>query len=150
LALGRTAAALCHRRGERNIVSGAAIDRRRSRVELQETDVITAIVRYKLPPSIDYNDCLAHFAKIAPGFAEAKGLISKHFIWNENGTAGGVYQWETLEAARAFYSGPWLKGIVDRYGMKPDIEYFNVFAITDNRAGTVTVLEKARTPASTA
>jgi hypothetical protein len=43
-----------------------------------------------------------------------------------------------------------LKGIVDRYGMKPDIEYFNVFAITDNRAGTVTVLEKARTPASTA
>ena len=112
--------------------------------------MITAIVRYTLPPSIGYNDCVAHFAKIAPGFAGAKGLISKHFIWSENGTAGGVYQWETLEAAKAFYSGPWLKGIVDRYGMKPDIEYFTVFAITDNRAGTVTVLEKPRAPASTA
>ncbi len=106
--------------------------------------MITAIVRYKLPPSIDYNDCLAHFAKIASGFREAKGLISKHFIWSENGTAGGVYQWETLEAANAFYSGPWLKGIVERYGMKPEIEYFTVFALTDNTTGKVTVFEKPR------
>lgn len=106
--------------------------------------MITAIVRYKLPPSIDYNACLAHFTKIAPGFKEAKGLISKHFIWSESGTAGGVYQWKTLEDAKAFYSGPWLKGIVDRYGMKPEIEYFTVFAVTDNEKGTVTVHELPR------
>lgn len=106
--------------------------------------MITAVVRYKLPPSIDYNACLAHFSKIAPGFREAKGLISKHFIWSETGTAGGVYQWETLEDAKAFYSGPWLDGIVARYGMRPEIEYFTVFALTDNKQGTVTVLEKPR------
>lgn len=110
--------------------------------------MITAIVRYKLPPSIDRNDCLAHFAKIAPGFREAKGLISKHFIWSESGIAGGVYQWTTLEAANAFYSGPWLKGIVERYGMEPEIEYFTVFAVTDNTTGKVTVFEKPR-PAKT-
>lgn len=104
--------------------------------------MITAIVRYRLPPTIDYNACLAHFAKIAPGFREAKGLISKHFIWSEGGTAGGVYQWETRSAADAFYSGPWLKGIVDRYGMKPEIEYFTVFALTDNSTGKVAVFEK--------
>jgi len=101
--------------------------------------MITAIVRYKLPPSIDHDACLAHFAKIALGFREAKGLISKHFIWSECGTAGGVYQWQTFEDAKAFYSGPWLQGIVERYGMKPEIEYFNVFAVTDNSAGTVKV-----------
>ena len=106
--------------------------------------MITAIVRYKLPPSIDYNDCLAHFTKIAPGFRQAKGLISKHFIWSESGTAGGVYQWESLEAAKAFYNGPWLKAIVERYGMKPEIEYFTVFAFTDNASGKVTVFEKPR------
>jgi len=106
--------------------------------------MITTIVRYKLPPTIDYDACLAHFAKIAPGFREADGLVSKHFIWSERGTAGGVYQWETLEHAKAFYSGPWLQGIIDRYGMKPDIEYFTVFAITDNTKGTVEVLEEPR------
>jgi len=54
--------------------------------------MITATVRYKLPSHIDYAACRAHFHKIAPGFRQAKGLISKHFIWSESGWAGGVYQ----------------------------------------------------------
>jgi hypothetical protein len=106
--------------------------------------MITAIVRYRLPASIDHDACLAHFTRIAPGFREAKGLISKHFIWSERGVAGGVYQWERLEDAKAFYSGPWLKGIVERYGMEPEIEFFEVFAVTDNPAGTVKVHGKPR------
>ena len=111
------------------------------------TLMITAIVRYKLPVSIDHDDCLAHFAKIAPGFRSAKGLISKHFIWGEHGIAGGVYQWESLEEAKAFYSGPWRQGIVERYGMEPEIEYFTVFAVTNNAEGAVKVLGKPRRPA---
>jgi len=106
--------------------------------------MITAIVRYKLPDSIDHDGCLAHYTKIAPGFRTAKGLISKHFIWGEQGIAGGVYQWESLEDAKAFYSGPWRQGIVERYGMEPEIEYFTVFAITDNAEGSVKVLGRPR------
>lgn len=108
--------------------------------------MITAIVRYRLPPSIGRDACRAHFEKIAPGFRAAKGLISKHFIWSEGGVAGGVYQWETLEDAKAFYGGPWLNGIVERYGMEPEIEYFSVFCITDNEAGRVRVLEAPEAP----
>ena len=74
--------------------------------------MITATVRYKLPPHIDYASCRAHFHTIAPGFRQVKGLISKHFIWSESGWAGGVYQWERLEDAK-------------------------VFALTDNARGTV-------------
>ena len=103
--------------------------------------MITAIVRYKLPPSIDRDACRAHFEKIAPGFQSVAGLISKHFICAENGTAGGVYQWQTLEHAKAFYGGPWREGIVERYGMEPEIEYFSVFCVTDNERGDVRVLE---------
>ncbi len=51
--------------------------------------MITATVRYKLPSHIDYAACRAHFHKIAPGFRQAKGLTSKHFIWSESGWAGG-------------------------------------------------------------
>ena len=106
--------------------------------------MITAIVRYRLPKSIDYHNCLAHFTKIAPSFKTPKGLISKHFIWSESGIAGGVYQWKTLKDAKAFYSGPWLQGIVERYGMKPEIEYFTVFCVTDNERGSVRVIEAPR------
>ena len=65
--------------------------------------MITATVRYKLPAHIDKDACRAHFHKIAPGFREAKGLISKHFIWSESGWASGVYQWRSLEDAKAFF-----------------------------------------------
>ena len=106
--------------------------------------MITATVRYKLPPHIDEDACRAHFHTIAPGFQTIPGLISKHFIWSERGVAGGVYQWQTLEDAKAFYSGPWRKGIVERYGMEPEIEFFDVFAVTDNVAGTVKVLGEPR------
>jgi len=99
--------------------------------------MITATVRYQLPAHIDHDACRAHFHTIAPGFRDVKGLISKHFIWSESGRAGGVYQWQTLEDARRFYSGPWLDGIVERYGMRPEIEFYEVFALTDNERGTV-------------
>ena len=104
--------------------------------------MITATVRYKLPPHIDYAACRAHFHTIAPGFRAAKGLISKHFIWSESGWAGGVYQWQSHEDANAFYGGPWRDGIVERYGMEPQIELYEVFAITDNIRGTVELFEE--------
>jgi hypothetical protein len=103
--------------------------------------MITAIVRYKLPSVIDRAACETHFKGIARGFGEAEGLIRKQFIWSETGTAGGVYQWKTIENAKAFYGGPWLKGILERYGMYPEIEYFTTVAIVDNPGGVVTVAD---------
>lgn len=103
--------------------------------------MIVAIVRYRLPSSISPEACRAHFKKIAADFGNVEGLIRKQFIWNENGTAGGVYQWRTIEDAKRFYMGPWLDGIVQRYSMYPDIEYFQTVAITDNPGGKVTILD---------
>jgi hypothetical protein len=102
--------------------------------------MITATVRYRLPPHIDYGACREHFHKIAPGFRDVRGLISKTFIWTESGWAGGVYQWERKDA-KAFYSGQWLDGIMERYGMNPQIEFYEVFAVTDNSRGKVELFE---------
>jgi hypothetical protein len=110
--------------------------------------MITATVRYKLPPHIDEAACREHFHRIAPGFQRVEGLISKHFIWSESGWAGGVYQWETLAAAKTFYSGAWLDGIIERYGMRPEIEFYEVFALTDNARGTVERFEAPVLPPS--
>ncbi len=97
--------------------------------------MITAIVRYRLPPGIGREECRAHYLAIAPGFAEVPGLIRKQFIWSEDGTAGGVYQWHRREDAERFYGGPWLDGILARYGAAPEIEFFETFAITDVPGG---------------
>ena len=112
--------------------------------------MITAIVRYKLPPTIGKNECLAHFHKIAPGFAKEKGFIRKQFIWNENGIAGGVYQWETLADAKAFYQGPWLDGILARYGVYPEIEYFLTIAVAEQSGEVMYTEPPVRSVARTA
>ncbi|HKU94329.1 MAG TPA: hypothetical protein VJR58_03585 [Vineibacter sp.] len=94
--------------------------------------MITAIVLYRLPPSIGYEECRAHFIAIAPGFLGVPGFLRKHFIYDiEGGTAGGTYLWESLEAARTFYNGPWRDGIRARYGVDPQITYYETFAIAD-------------------
>ena len=99
--------------------------------------MITAIVQYKLPPHIDLAACAAHFRSIAPDFRAVPGLIRKQFIYAEDGWAGGVYLWQTQAAAEKFYAGPWLDGIRGRYGMDPQIKFFQTACITDNAAGVV-------------
>lgn len=101
--------------------------------------MITAIVRYQLPAHIGRDQCRAHFETIAPGFGAVAGLIRKQFIWNESGQAGGVYQWHSAADALRFYQGPWLDGILARYGSYPTIDYFETLAITDNPGGVVSL-----------
>lgn len=105
--------------------------------------MITALVIYDMPESIDRAQCLAHYHKIAPGFLEAPGFVRKQFIYGIDGKiAGGAYMWETLEHAKAFYSGPWIKGIVERYGNEPRITYFETFAVADRKDGVSYTITK--------
>lgn len=98
--------------------------------------MITAIVLYDLPENIGLEECRQHFAAIAPDFLKAPGFIRKQFIClREGGVAGGVYMWETREAAEAFYSGPWHDGIMARYGNPPRIQLFETVALTDRATG---------------
>jgi hypothetical protein len=102
--------------------------------------VITAIVQYRLPSNIDLEACAEHFRSIAPGFRTVPGLVRKQFIYAEDGWAGGVYLWKTRADAQAFYAGPWLDGIRERYGMDPQIKYFHTACVTDNLADEVLFL----------
>ncbi len=98
--------------------------------------MITAIVLYDLPPSIGFEECRAHFTEIAPDFLKIPGFLRKQFICARDGkVAGGVYMWESQEAAEQFYSGEWLAGIRDRYGAEPKISYFETVALTDKVTG---------------
>ena len=108
--------------------------------------MITTVVEYTLPPSIGRQECLEHFTKIAPGFRQAPGFLRKHFLYDaERDVGGGVYLWQTREDAERFYSGPWLDGIRERYGVDPKITYFETLVICDvNQEGLYTALETER------
>lgn len=47
------------------------------------------------------------------------------------------------EAAEAFYTGPWLRGIRQRCGMDRQIKFFETAGITDNAMGAVLLPDAA-------
>jgi hypothetical protein len=69
--------------------------------------MITAIVRFPLPKSTTLDEAKAMFEKSAPNYKVAPGLIRKYYLFGEDRVGGGVYLWDSREAADKQYSAAW-------------------------------------------
>jgi hypothetical protein len=94
--------------------------------------VITAIVKFPLPAGTTREDAKELFEGSAPNYQGAEGLIRKYYLFGEGPTGGGVYLWESRDAAQRQYSDAWKNMIAERYGAAPDITYFETPVIVDN------------------
>ena len=95
--------------------------------------MITAIVRFKLPDTIKLADAEKMFQGSAPKYEGLSGLVRKYYLFDEKThTGGGVYLWESQEAAEKVYNADWKKMITERYGAAPEIMYFESPVIVDN------------------
>jgi hypothetical protein len=101
----------------------------------EEYPMITAIVRFPLPTAVtaeQYREMCRH---AAPDFRTPAGLLSKQFLLAEDGRGGGgVYLWETREAAEAFYAAGFGARIRELFGVEPQITYFETPVVVVNRA----------------
>jgi hypothetical protein len=96
--------------------------------------MITAIVRFPLPQGMSPDDVKVAFEHSAPHFRGAPGLIRKYYLLGADHTGGGVYLWESREAAENMYSDAWRRQIAERFGAAPEIEYFDTPLVIDNAA----------------
>src|SRR5918911_935385 len=71
--------------------------------------MITAIVRFPLTPGTKLEDARVLFEGSAPKYRGAPGLVRKYYLFGEDGTGGGVYLWESREAAERMYTTEWKK-----------------------------------------
>ena len=105
--------------------------------------MITAIVRFKLPASIDAARAAELFQGSAPKYQGLSGLIRKYYLFDaENRTGGGCYLWENREAAERVYNAEWRQMITERYGAAPEISFFETPVVVDNTLGK-TILDAA-------
>jgi hypothetical protein len=93
--------------------------------------MITAIVNFPLPGDVDVAKAQELFEGSAPNYKGLAGLVRKYYLFQE-GTGGGVYLWESREAADAVYTDEWKATIKARYGAEPTITYFESPVIVDN------------------
>ena len=105
--------------------------------------MITAVVRFKLPATIDAAKAADLFRGSAPNYQGLAGLIRKYYLFDaESRTGGGCYLWESREAAERVYTADWRKTIADRYGSPPEISFFETPVVVDNTLGK-TILDAA-------
>lgn len=74
----------------------------------------------------------------APTFVEAPGLIRKHYLNGDDG-GGGVYLWESREAAEAWYNEDWWVRAEKTFGVRPKLTYYDNYVVVDNSANEVRV-----------
>ena len=105
--------------------------------------MITAVVRFKLPPTIDAAKAAELFQASAPRYQGLAGLVRKYYLFDAaSRTGGGCYLWESREAAERVYTTEWRQMIADRYGTPPEISFFETPVIVDNTLGK-TILDAA-------
>jgi len=110
---------------------------------VEDSPMITALVRFKLPATIDSAKAAELFQGSAPKYQGLSGLIRKYYLFDaESRTGGGCYLWESREAAERVYNAEWRKMIADRYGAAPEISYFETPVVVDNTLGK-TILDAA-------
>jgi hypothetical protein len=110
---------------------------------VEDVTMITAIVRFKLPSTIDAARAAELFQGSAPKYQGLAGLIRKYYLFDaESRTGGGCYLWESREAADRVYNAEWRKMITERYGAAPEISFFETPVVVDNTIGK-TILDAA-------
>lgn len=87
-------------------------------------------------------DAIAAGRKSGPTFFGVKGLIRKYYLNGDEG-GGGVYLWESREAAEAWYNADWWRRMEKSFGVRPTITYYENDVIVDNVAHELRVEGKA-------
>jgi arabinogalactan endo-1,4-beta-galactosidase len=100
--------------------------------------MIVASVRFRLRPGTSLEEATKVFEASAPRYRAAPGLVTKYYVFG-NGKGGGVYIWESRQAAEKMYTAEWKKMIAERYGAEPEIEWLENPVTVDNVNGRVTV-----------
>ena len=95
--------------------------------------MITAIVRFALPKSVTSEKAAEMYRGSSLKYHGMPGLIRKYYLYDpETSSGGGVYLWESREAADRVYTAEWKAGLTERYGTPPQIQYFESPVIVDN------------------
>ena len=84
-------------------------------------------------PGRDYpRQCEGYVREICAKLSRRPRLVRKYYLYGDDRTGGGVYLWNSREAAERFYSEAWKSTIAQRYGTQPEISFYDTSVIVEN------------------
>ncbi|MEO8204392.1 MAG: monooxygenase [Betaproteobacteria bacterium] len=98
------------------------------------------IVVVQIPIQRSREEAIAMQTQSAPTFRALadKGLLRKDYINGEAG-GGGVYYWESREAAEAWYTPELRRKMKEKFGVEPVISFYETYVRVDNDKGEIIV-----------
>jgi len=98
------------------------------------------VVVVQIPITRSREDAIKMQTESAPTFRalEGKGLLRKDYINGEAG-GGGIYYWESREAAEAWYTPELRQKMKAKFGVEPVITFYDSYVRVDNEAGKIVV-----------
>ena len=108
--------------------------------------MIIAFVRAPMPEGLTRAQHAERSQKGAARFQNMPGLMRKNYLANfEDRVGGGVYCWETREAAEECHrpGGPWWENFSKAFGVEPEVTFFESPVLVDNIVGEIIAPEAA-------
>lgn len=100
----------------------------------------TVVVKFKYPEELSREQAIERMKVAAKMFENMDGLNSKQFTFDEkNQTFMTIYNWQSLEKAKALFNDNFIPDFEKRVGCKPSFEIFDCIIMVDNRVGDTIV-----------
>jgi len=99
---------------------------------------VIAIVSFKLPQKQTLEQATETFQSTAPKYLKLPGLLRKNYFLTDDGLrAGGIYLWESRQAAERMYTPEWKSFVRGKYGNDPELVYVDTPLLVDNEQGRI-------------
>ena len=99
------------------------------------TRVLT-VVTYELPEGTDREAAVQMFRDSIPRYMATEGLLRKNVLYKA-GLGGGVYLWESREAAEKAFSPEWTAYMTEKYNHPPQLTYYEMPITMDREYNVV-------------
>ncbi len=121
-------------------VDSIAAAKDEARAAAHRPQLITTVVRFQLPAGTSREAANALYEGSVATYQKVPGLIRKYYLYSQQDSiGGGVYLWESREAAERLYTSEWRKSMAQRLGAEPEVLYFETPVVIDNHTQEVSV-----------
>ena len=103
--------------------------------------MIAKLVSFQLPADMNRDEVMAAAHEAAEEWVKHPKLIRKDFLLDENNTTYGYYLFSDRESAEEAHDKSFLKQLKDRFGVEPQMKYFDYLMTADANTGCITGLE---------
>ena len=100
--------------------------------------MIAKLVSFQLPDTMSREEVMTIAREVAEEWLAHPQLVLKDFLLDENNITYGYYLFPDRKSAEEAHGDDFLKNLKERFGVEPEMKYFDYLMTADAEKGSVT------------